>query len=511
MKKNAIRILAILLIAVMLLPSLVGCGKKGAVDKNALVVTVARLGYGDQWLYDLAKAYEAKTGTKVQVFSKIGDSGLGAIRTEMESKASETDIFFTRAGEYFKTIYKGGVNIGGTNYACEYADLTDVWNSKADSSESVTIKEKMDPAFEEFHNMDGKYYGMPWANGIMGIVRNNKVWNSLGLTDADLPLTTDEMFALADRVKAQGVAPFIYSLESEYYSTLAPLWFAQYEGSESMSYFYNGLDPVGEKSSNLYAFQGQEEALKIIDRLVDDSNGYHHRTSVSASFTDMQSTFLLDHALFCVNGTWLENEMGSGYKDVSIEYIKTPVISSIIDRLDTVSDDATLSAVIKYVDGNGELPEGVSEEDVEIVRDARNNSYIRNGFDHIALVPAYTNKLDEAKDFLRFMYSDEGMNIYYKATTGNQLPLKITSSYDSSVKLSDFRKNANDIFAENKICEYAGQEKAKVFAIGGVNRYWYNGSSNFVRALRDGKTPAEICNINNNSLKNDWSTITSKY
>ncbi len=509
MKKNLKRIVAVALAGMMTVSLFTGCAKKNKINKDALVITVAKLGYGDAWLYDLAKAYEEKTGTKVQVISKIGDSGLSAIKGEMQSQATETDIFFTRAQEFFKSIYKGAVNINGTNYDCEFADLSDVWNSKASESESKTILEKMDPAFEEYYNVDDKYYGLPWANGVMGIVRNKNVWDNLGLTDADMPLTTDQMFALADKVKAQGKAPFIYSLESEYYSSVAPVWFAQYEGSESMKYFYNGLDPVGESSSNLYAYDGQVEALKVVQKLIDNNNGYQHSVSASSSFTDMQSTFLLDEALFCVNGAWLETEMGEAYQGVNIDFIKMPVISSLINRLETVNDDATLAAVVKYVDGNGEAPAGVSEADIAIVKDARNNSYTRSGFDHTALVPAYSNKLEEAKDFLKFMYSDEGMNIYYKATNGNQLPLENTTGYPTDVKVSPFRENINVLLAEGQICEYDAYVKAKVYAIGGVSKYWYNGSNNFVRALLEGKTPESICATNNDYLKDNWSSITS--
>ncbi len=509
MKTNMKKLMALLLAVVLAASALAGCGAKKGADKNALIITVAKLGYGEQWLRDLAAAYEAKTGNKVEIVSKIGDSGLSAIKGEMQSQAADTDIFFTRAQEFFKSIYKGAVNIGGVNYDCEFADLTDVWNSKAADSESKTILEKMDPAFEEYYNVDDKYYGLPWANGVMGIVRNNNVWNDLGLTDADMPLTTDQLFALCDQVKAKGKAPFIYSLEAEYYSSgVAPILFSQYEGSESMNYFNNGLDPVGENSSNLYAFDGQVEALKVIEKLVNNNNGYQHSISASSSFTDMQSAFLLNEALFCVNGAWLETEMGEAYVGANIQFVKMPIISSIINRMETVTDDATLSAVVAYVDGNGEAPAGVSEEDIAIVRDARENSYVRSGFDHTALVPAYSNQLDTAKDFLRFMFSDEGLNIYYKATNGNQLPVENTAGYDSSVQVSSFRQNINDLLAEGQICEYDAFVKAKVYAIGGVSRYWYNGSNNFVRALLEGKTPEAICVTNNDYLKNNWSSIT---
>ena len=511
MKPIVKKTVAALTAGALTLGMLAGCGSKtggGKTDADALVLTVAKLGFGDQWLMDLADAYEEKTGQKVQVISKVGESGLSAIKGELQSQASETDIFFTRASEFFKSIYKGAVTIDGEKYDCEFADLTDVWNAKPEGEEK-TIKEKMNADFESYYNVDDKYYGMPWADDLMGIVRNKNVWDSLGLTEDDVPLTTDEMFALCDKVKEKGTAPFIYSLESEYYSSIAPIWFAQYEGSESMAYFNAGLDPVGENSYNLYAYDGQVKALEIIERLINKDNGYQHSMSDSSSFTDMQSTFLLDQALFCVNGSWLELEMGENYKDSNIDFIKTPLISDIIEKLDSVNDDATLSAVVAYVDGTTDsAPAGVTEEDIETVRDARHASYIRGGFDHTALVPAYSNKLDEAKDFLKFMYSDEGLEIYCRATQGSRLPLTASKDFSQDIEVSPFRQNINEITDEGWFCVY-GLGKAKVFAIGGVSYYWYNGSNNFVRALLDGKTPEEICATNNEYLKANWSSITN--
>lgn len=511
MKQILKRAVAVMTASVLAVGMLTGCGGKGGsskADADTLVITVAKLGFGDQWLTELAKAYEEKTGQKVQVISKVGESGLSAIKGELQSQSSETDIFFTRPSEFFKSIYRGAVTINGEKYDCEFADLTDVWESTPEGDDK-SIKEKMNADFEAYYNVDGKYYGLPWADSVMGFVRNKNVWDKLKLTEEDVPRTTDEMFALADKVKAKGTAPFIYSLESEYYSSIAPIWFAQYEGSENMAYFNAGLDPIGEKSYNLYAYDGQVKALEIVERLVNKENGYHHATSESSSFTDMQSTFLLDQALFCVNGSWLEVEMGENYKDSNIDFIKTPLISDIIEKLDTVKDDKTLSEVVAYVDGDAsKAPAGVSKEDVEVVRDARKASYMRGGFDHTALVPAYSNQLDAAKDFLKFMYSDEGMNVYYKATSGSQLPLTPSKAYDDSVKVSAFRQNINALTKEGNFCVY-GQGKAKIFAIGGVSCYWYNGSNNFVRALLDGKTPDEICVTNNEYLKANWSSMSN--
>ena len=104
MKPIVKKTVAALTAGALTLGMLAGCGSKtggGKTDADALVLTVAKLGFGDQWLMDLADAYEEKTGQKVQVISKVGESGLSAIKGELQSQASETDIFFTRASEFF--------------------------------------------------------------------------------------------------------------------------------------------------------------------------------------------------------------------------------------------------------------------------------------------------------------------------------------------------------------------------------------------------------------------------
>lgn len=506
---------AMVVAVALTMTTLAGCGQKddgssSVGGKGTLKVTVAKLGYGDQWLIDLAEAFEEKTGTKVEIVSKVGDSGVSAIKTEMESRKGDSDIYFTKSSDYFKKVYTGAVTIGDKTYDCEYADLTDVWTSKVDGDEGKTIEEKMNSAAKDYYNVEGKYYGLPWASYVMGIVRNKNVWDKLSLTDSDIPRTTDEMFALCDTVKAKGTAPFIYSLESEYYSSYVPLWFEQYEGPESMENFYNGLDPIGENSYNLYTYDGQVKALEVLQKLVDEENGYQHPSSISAPFTDMQSSFLLDQALFCVNGSWIETEMGENYANANIDYIKTPVVSSIIEKLDSVNDDATLSAVIQYIDGDvANAPSGVTEEDIKTVREARQVAYSYGGMGHIAVVPAYSAHIDTAKDFLKFMYSDEGMNVYYKATFGSTLPAECTSGYDTSVEISAFRENVNAIIEEGAFGTYDKACKTKVYALGGVNRYYMNGCDSAVRTMRKGKTPEEVCAMNNEYLRKNWANITN--
>ncbi len=488
----------------------VGCGDKNVGD---LQISVVKLGYGVDWLYALEDAFEAKTGKSVDVTVKIGKVGQSAFDNELESNASDTDIFFTKRGWFAEDVYKGKISVKGATYDCLYADLTDVWNSTAAAGESLTIKEKMDATYTEALNIEGKYYNLPWAGGVYGIVRNVSVWEELGLTDADMPYTTNELFALCDKVKNKK-APFIYSTDDEYYSAWSPIFFGQYEGRENVNKFMAGRDPDGEISQYVYTYDGHLESMKVLETLLDKGNGYQH-SATSVDFTTMQGLFLKGQALFCVNGSWLENEMAANFKGASVDMIKTPVISSLVDKLsfqtgNATADDAKLKEVIKYVDAvdAGETPakpENVSDEDIKMVTEARHYSYMAGGVDHRAYVPAYSNQIDLAKDFLKFMYSDEGLNIYYKALKGTMLPATPIKGYDSEgITLSGFRASANKAQQEGFV--YDREPKSRYFVLNSLSTCYQIGGvepvDEFVNV--NGKTAEEVMQAIDTYLDGKW-------
>ena len=63
--------------------------------------------------------------------------------------------------------------------------MTDIWQSAYEGENGATMESKIDDAYDEYLNVNGKYYGVPWADGFMGIVRNKNVWDTLGLTEED--------------------------------------------------------------------------------------------------------------------------------------------------------------------------------------------------------------------------------------------------------------------------------------------------------------------------------------
>ena len=172
-KKLGTKLLALTLGAMSAF-GMVACGGNGGSNSGDhggngtggnLKISIARLGYGIDWLNALVDEFEKETNVNVEVFPKVGNAGVSALQTEAESLASDTDLFFNRQNFFPKKVYEGAITVKGVTYDCLYEDLSDVWNSVVDEGSTLTIKDKIDVSYESSFNIAGKYYAMPWAGG----------------------------------------------------------------------------------------------------------------------------------------------------------------------------------------------------------------------------------------------------------------------------------------------------------------------------------------------------------
>ena len=480
LKSKFLRKIVVMLVCAFMMVSLCACGaSKGNSSGNTnppspdnLVIEVFGGGYGTEWLYAIAREFERNTGNKVSITVQMGEQGISNMSTSFQSGVSETDIYFTK-GSVFNGVYSGKTRVNGVNYDCAYADLTDVYNAEIEGSD-MTYKEKMDASYEEFYNCDGKYYCTSWTAGIMGMIVNVDVWNRAGLTS--FPRTTDEMFEMADSLKSQNIVPFIYSAPAEYWTSIAPVFFAQYEGSERMEQIYQGYDSNGDRYTDRIAdFEGYYETLVLYDRLLKKENNYMHPASRDADFTNMQGMFLQGMAALSPNGDWLEKEMQQNYQNANIRYLKMPVISALSKRCSfkNASDaDAKLRELIDYVDSHASgydgKPSWATDNDVDIVRDSRSLE-LSAGAEHIAYIPCYSNQVEMAKQFLIYMATDEAMSIYRNATGGSDLPFKWATE-PTERNYSTFRNSILDVSARTKF--FIPSTKDRFFALGGLNFYF---------------------------------------
>lgn len=264
-------------------------------------------------------------------------------------------------------------------------DLTDVL-SMTIPGESVTVKDKIIPGFTDTTITnpygDGKTFLMPMFYSPTGLFYNEGLFEQKGW---GVPTTWDEMWALGDKAKAEGIALFAYPMAG-YFD----------------SFFYALLNEVGgadffTKATNYTEGIWQTpEATQVFD-LITKLASYTEKTVPANgnkdNFSKNQQLILDNKALFMPNGTWVVGEMS-----------KAP-------RADGFKWGFTALPAVK--DGG--------------------DRYSYTFFEQI-WVPAKAENADLAKQFIAYLYSDEAAAIFAKV--GAVQPIKdMSSKLDGDNKL----------------------------------------------------------------------------
>ncbi|PWM73349.1 MAG: hypothetical protein DBX59_05135 [Bacillota bacterium] len=471
MRKLWKQVLALTMCAACAIPA-VGCKPKVDNSSETVEVFAYNAGYGLDWLYAAEKIFEERTNYKME----IKEQGSDALEPKIKAgPKTTTDLFIV--GEFWERyINLGSKAVAGYDYCLE--PLDDVYNTTLEGEEQ-TIGEKMWETVNQSYEMEvyenGEYvnhhYAMPWAAGIAGIFYNKDIYAAAELTHE--PRTTDELMRYCETLKNKSVTPFIYSAGDDYFSYTFNIWWAQYETIKGVENFFNGKvsdiaipDPT--TSLGVFDQEGIRETLKVFEEMLHKSKGYVDPLSESYEYTTAQAKFLNGNAAMLPTGDWLENEMkksSSSLKIGNIVPMKTPIISALSDKLSywaesgnfteaskTMSEakrkeyDDKLCAVVDYVDGvTTEKPSFANDKDVEIVRTARKvNTNVAQS--HTMVIPVYSTAKEGAKEFLKFMASDEGIALFLNKTSGSALPYDFDlAEYDGYDSLSPFAKQKWEI------------------------------------------------------------------
>ena len=472
-------------------------------DTENLYIMIERRGYGVDWLYDLAEAFEEQTGINVEVRDT---SSLQTLNSDILKGPTgcDTDIYFAVSG-----IHAAINTVEGQwdDYPTGLLELSDLYGSEIEGTEE-TFGSKMLDSFARYSNVgteaEPEYYTVPWATGFMGMYYNIDVFRDLYGDDYEdmLPRTTDELYELALDIKSKGGTPFIFPGQLDYFSSsMFAAWWAQYEGTESYENFYRGRaynEDYGtyvEQSKEIFRQTGRLEAIEAMYQLINYDADLYYRNGYSYGnndYTDLQVRFLTRENKIAMmpNGDWLPSESG-GENISELGIMLTPVISSITDRLTSITGtveqkEQTLRDMIDYVDGKTQTaPDGVSEEDIEQVRIAR-YSFSGNGLSHVAYTPAFTNAKTNVYRFYRFMASDEGLAIYKQSAKNTFLPFE--SDYEG-VDLSTYERQLLHI--TNNVNYVGPLPLSELFTEGGLNGVLY----------ADGSTiESKIAAISSNSV-----------
>ena len=398
---------------------LTGCKGKALPDTETdIIIEIFDGGYGTNVFRKIADAFEAQN--EKYTVHIIPNSQLLSQQTEAKLQAgprvTTTDLFFSAELNYMNIVDRGERYLKG--YDCALEDLSDLMEAETDG---VKLKDKMNASFVNRFEYNGKYYAFPWSSDPNGIAYRADYFAANGWT---VPRTTDELAELLPKMREKGYTPFVWPGRIGYWDYAVLPWWAQYVGDEGMADFWNCVDQYGEMSAEAFKQFGRYEAFSALEQMIGDENN-SHESSMSYIHTDAQMTLYNDNAkvVMMPTGGWLEIEMQkSSYApgEVNVGLMRPPVLSSILEyngapRFTTITTETKLREVITAIDGGTGCPTGVDAGEFAELTKIRSYAY-NSGFEQVAVIPAYANAKEGAKEFLKFMSTKEAAQIYYNVT-----------------------------------------------------------------------------------------------
>ena len=266
-------------------------------------VAAVETAYGAQMWEDVAAAFEAANpGVTVEL---TVDKQLDDIITP--------DM---KAGNYPDVICK---SVGSESALTEtftkdnnLVEMTDVLDMTV-PGEDVTVGEKILPGFTEntITNPygDGKTYLMPMFYGPCGLFYNAGLFEEKGW---DVPTTWDEMWALGDKAKEEGIALFTYPTTG-YFDAF---FYALLHSATDTDTFNSALK-YGE---GVWDTDGAKQVFDIIAKLATYTHASTPSQANDNDFQMNQQLVLDDQAIFMPNGNWVIGEMAEAPRAEGFEW-----------------------------------------------------------------------------------------------------------------------------------------------------------------------------------------------
>ena len=223
----------------------------------------------------------------------------------------------------------------------------------------------IDMVYDVNKDKEETIYGVPFATNASGVIYNTEKFEELGL---EVPKTWDEFFALGDTVKdIDGRSLFTYQgIYPGYMEEM--LWpaIANECGEEA-------LTKIANYEEGSFNNEGVLKALTHIKEIAD--KGYLLEGTVGMNHTESQTEMMLGKAAFITNGTWMENEMQDAPREDRFEFAMAPIPTENADDVHYVFDSCEQFSI-----------------------------------------PAAAKNQELAKEFLRFLYSDESVSAFAEAS-----------------------------------------------------------------------------------------------
>lgn len=454
------QIFVVLLIVIIFVAA--GCDglfKRGGgdiIDKTRTQLYIGNYdgGLGHEWLEIVAQRYEEKN-KEIQIIINNEKDLFGDANLLTNMPNYNNDVYFLNAITYRNYVAQGRL-----------AEITDIVNSKYDN-ETLTIKEKMNPTLADYYQTkDNKYYAVPFFDSIFGSVYDVDLFEEEGFYyntngklicfdpsnttlsagpngisgdfDDGLPATYSEWQNLVNELKNSGITPYIWTGQYQYYRQrfLTAIW-ADHEGKDNFDlnfsltgeYTFKGdTSPTNINIENAYLLQGQygkEYALNFAEYIVKNRLYFSNSFNTTNSHTMAQQDYLLsatsnNRVAMILEGGWWENEAKPFFQVMEKKYG---------EEYGFGQRRFAYMAVPKADDGSS----------------APGTTLISSTGNSVVCINAKTSVLDIAKDFLKFVHSEESLRTFTKLT-GSVRPYKYIMTNDDFKDMSYYAKNMYELY-----------------------------------------------------------------
>ena len=254
-------------------------------------VAAIETAYGSQVWVDVAAAFEAETGIKVELTT---DKNLEDVLSGPMQNGEFPDVVHLATGR----------PAGLTEQLVKANALHPLTNalSLTIPGESVKVSDKIAGGFTDNNIVapygDGVTYMAPMFYSPCGLFYNAKLFEDKGW---EVPTTWDEMWELGETAKAEGIYLFTYPTAGYYDAFMFALMNA-IGGPE----FFNAITTYQEGA---WDSENGKTLLNILDKLASYTHPSTPAQANNQDFTKNQQMAMNGSALFMPNGTWITSEM----------------------------------------------------------------------------------------------------------------------------------------------------------------------------------------------------------
>lgn len=254
-------------------------------------VAAIETAYGSQVWVDVAAAFEAETGIKVELTT---DKNLEDVLSGPMQNGEFPDVVHLATGR----------PAGLTEQLVKANALHPLTNALALTipGESVKVSDKIAGGFTDNNIVapygDGVTYMAPMFYSPCGLFYNAKLFEDKGW---EVPTAWDEMWELGETAKAEGIYLFTYPTAGYYDAFMFALMNA-IGGPE----FFNAITTYQEGA---WDSENGKTLLNILDKLASYTHPSTPAQANNQDFTKNQQMAMNGSALFMPNGTWITSEM----------------------------------------------------------------------------------------------------------------------------------------------------------------------------------------------------------